>query len=58
MAVAEGHQAPEADEQEETLVKAPGEPGHGKTRWTLVARQLIHGYFGKADPTGKLLRVS
>jgi len=51
---AQSKQEAEADFQDETLTKTPGNAAHSKTRITLVARQLVKGYFAEEEePTGQ-----
>ena len=49
-----GAQETIADEQPRDLVCAGGSPANSRCRYTLVARQLIKGYFAPGDPEGEI----
>ena len=52
-AVSKGEkQKEEANEQPMTTVRTAGNPANSRYRVTLVARQLIHGYFDTGEPQG------
>ena len=54
VAAQEQKQTAEAAEQPRQTVKAAGNPANSRSRWTLICRQLIRGYFSDGQPVGEV----